>query len=104
MQYQFVLPRTTGRMGLKILKKIQTSGLGSFLAVLKLFGEQDSFISFPMAGYTLALDFPVCFEVFKLMKELDAMVGGLGRTSIFGKKMRGWMKRCLRRPIHMPMI
>ena len=28
-----------------------------FLAVLKLFGEQDSFISFPMAEHTLALDF-----------------------------------------------
>ena len=27
-----------------------------------------------MGGYTLALDFPVTIEVFKLMRELDAMV------------------------------
>lgn len=89
MQYQFVLPRASGRVGVEaILKKIQASGLGSFLAVLKLFGEQDSFISFPMEGYTLALDFPVCFEVFKLMKELDAMVADWGGRLYLAKDAR----------------
>jgi FAD/FMN-containing dehydrogenase len=89
MQYQFVLPRATGRGAIEvILKKIQASGLGSFLAVLKLFGEQESFISFPMAGYSLALDFPVCFEVFKLMKELDAMVADWGGRLYLAKDAR----------------
>ena len=74
MQYQFVLPRASSALLKPILERISASRCGSFLAVLKLFGEQESFISFPMGGYTLALDFPVTIEVFKLMRELDAMV------------------------------
>jgi hypothetical protein len=62
--------------------------LGSFLAVLKLFGKQDSFISFPIEGYTLALDFPVSFEVFSLMKELDAMVADWGGRLYMAKDAR----------------
>ena len=74
MQYQLVLPRTSSALLKPLLERISRGRCGSFLAVLKLFGEQDSFISFPMAGYTLALDFPVSIEAFKLMRELDAMV------------------------------
>ena len=74
MQYQFVLPRASSALLKPILERISASRCGSFLAVLKLFGEQESFISFPMGGYTLALDFPVTIDVFKLMRELDAMV------------------------------
>ncbi len=89
MQYQFVLPRAAGRAAVEaILRKIQSSGLGSFLAVLKLFGKQESFISFPMEGYTLALDFPVSFEVFALMKELDAMVADWGGRLYLAKDAR----------------
>lgn len=75
MQYQFVIPKSDTRAGLnKILSKISDSGQGSFLAVLKLFGKQDSLISFPLEGYTLALDFPVKQNVFKLFNELDSLV------------------------------
>jgi FAD/FMN-containing dehydrogenase len=74
-QYQFVIPKAAGREGMrKILQRITQSGLGSFLAVLKLFGRQDSFMSFPMEGYTLALDFPISAAAMKLFEELDAMV------------------------------
>ncbi|MEM3846301.1 MAG: FAD-binding oxidoreductase, partial [Candidatus Parvarchaeota archaeon] len=63
-QYQFVLPKESSQEGLKaILKKIAQSNQGSFLAVLKLFGKQESLISFPMEGYTLALDFPLSKNV-----------------------------------------
>ncbi len=76
VQYQFVLPLVQSKEGLKkILTAIGNSGSGSFLAVLKLFGEQDSgLISFPMKGYTLALDFPMRKGLFEFLDKLDALV------------------------------
>jgi FAD/FMN-containing dehydrogenase len=74
VQYQFVLPLES-REGLeKILKRISDEGLGSFLAVLKVFGKQDDLISFPTEGYTLALDFPVRDNLFSFLNELDQLV------------------------------
>ncbi|MEW5822320.1 MAG: FAD-binding oxidoreductase [Cyanobacteriota bacterium] len=74
-QYQFVLPKETSYNGLeKILTEISNSGSCSFLAVLKLFGEQDNLISFPKEGYTLALDFPIKPGVFELLNKLDEIV------------------------------
>lgn len=88
-QYQFVIPREAGREGMQhILKRITDSGLGSFLAVLKLFGEQESFISFPMAGYTLALDFPISLAAMDLFNELDAMVADYGGRLYLAKDSR----------------
>ena len=77
VQYQFVLPKKNSYDGLiKILDKIQLSGQGSPLAVLKLFGKQNpnSIMSFPIEGYTLALDFKVNPAVFRLLDELDEIV------------------------------
>ena len=74
VQYQFVVP-LEGKQGLvDILKKISDKGLASFLAVLKVFGEQDSLISFPKEGYTLALDIPVRDGLFEFLDELDQIV------------------------------
>jgi len=88
-QYQFVIPKEAGREGMhKILKRITESGLGSFLAVLKLFGEQEGFMSFPMAGYTLALDFPISAHAMDLFKELDAMVADYGGRLYLAKDSR----------------
>jgi FAD/FMN-containing dehydrogenase len=74
-QYQFVIPLENARKGLQeILSAIATSGQGSFLAVLKRFGKQKSRFSFPMEGYTLALDFHVNQKTFALMEQLDGIV------------------------------
>jgi len=74
-QYQFVLPKEKSKDGLKeILNRIASSGQGSFLAVLKLFGNQDNMINFPKEGYTLALDFKITPTLFKLLDELDILV------------------------------
>lgn len=74
VQYQFVLP-FEGKQGLiEILQRISRKGLGSFLAVLKVFGKQESMISFPFEGYTLALDFPVTHDLFPFLDELDGLV------------------------------
>lgn len=74
VQYQFVLPLESKQGLIEILKRISDEGLGSFLAVLKVFGKQDDLISFPKEGYTLALDFPVRKGLFKFLDELDEIV------------------------------
>ncbi len=75
-QYQFVLPKEAGLSGMrKILERIAASGRGSFLAVLKAFGAANqNLLSFPMEGYTLALDFKAEPAVFALLDELDKLV------------------------------
>lgn len=74
VQYQFVLPLEEKNGLVQILKRISDEGLGSFLAVLKVFGKQDDLISFPKEGYTLALDFPVRNGLFAFLDELDNIV------------------------------
>ncbi len=75
VQYQCVLPLANSYEGLKsILELISASGQGSFLAVLKLFGKQEGYLSFPMEGYTLALDFPLNSRLFSLLEKLDSVV------------------------------
>lgn len=74
VQYQFVLPLSSKQGLIEILNKISDQGLGSFLAVLKVFGHQNDLISFPKEGYTLALDFPVRKGLFRFLDELDEIV------------------------------
>ena len=75
LQFQCVLPwEADHQMGIvKILKAITATGLASFLAVLKVFGDVPSpgMMSFPMPGITLALDFPIRADVsFDLLDRL----------------------------------
>ncbi len=89
VQYQFVLPLAVSYDGLsQILQKIADKGFGSFLAVLKLFGAQNDLISFPMEGYTLALDFPVRSDLFPFLDELDDIVHSLGGRLYLSKDAR----------------
>jgi len=89
-QYQFVLPTSAGREGMKaVLKKIADSGRGSFLAVLKAFGPANhNLLSFPMSGYTLALDFKIDDGLFAFLDELDAMVLDYGGRLYLAKGVR----------------
>ena len=60
-QYQCVIPRTHGKYAIQqMLNEIVSAETGSFLAVLKTFGQRHSMgmLSFPQPGVTLALDFP----------------------------------------------
>lgn len=75
-QYQFVVPKLAGLEGMtKILKEISSSKRGSFLSVLKSFGPaNENYLSFPMEGYTLALDFKIEAGLFDLLERLDQIV------------------------------
>lgn len=73
LQFQCVLPEKDRRGMTEILETIVESGMGSFLAVIKVFGHAQSpgMLSFPRPGITLALDFPVRGEAtFALMNRL----------------------------------
>lgn len=89
-QYQFVLPKAASGKGLSsILDRISRAGMGSFLAVLKLFGPQNqNLLSFPMEGYTLALDFKIQKKLFPLLDELDRIVLDHGGRLYLTKDVR----------------
>lgn len=59
-QFQAVIPRENAFAGIRsLLEAISASRRASFLAVVKRTGEAgEGLLSFPFAGYTLALDFP----------------------------------------------
>lgn len=82
LQHQCVLPRDAARDGVaELLRTIARSGTGSFLAVLKEFGDRPSpgLLSFARPGTTLALDFPNTGpDVFALLDRLDAIVAAAG--------------------------
>jgi hypothetical protein len=88
VQYQFVVPLENKEGLVKILEKISEAGLGSFLAVLKVFGKQDDLISFPREGYTLALDFPVRKNLFSFLDQLDEIVLQYGGRLYLSKDAR----------------
>lgn len=77
-QYQSVVPAEHGREATReMLKIISRSGQGSFLAVLKTFGDKGSggMLSFPRAGVTLAMDFANSGAKYhRLADELDRVV------------------------------
>jgi decaprenylphospho-beta-D-ribofuranose 2-oxidase len=89
VQFQCVLPPDQSRAGLyALLGAISTAGAGSFLAVLKRFGPQQGRFSFPMPGYTLALDFPVNPRTLALMNTLDQIALAHGGRFYLAKDSR----------------
>jgi FAD/FMN-containing dehydrogenase len=77
-QYQCVVPRAVGCDAVQaMLKEIAKSGEGSFLAVLKTFGNRQALgmLSFPQPGVTLALDFTnKGKKTLMLFERLDTIV------------------------------
>ncbi len=83
LQFQYVIPWSNAREGtVAILKEVAKSGLASFLAVLKAFGDVPSpgVMSFPKPGITLALDFPIkpdkSFPLFERLADMTLEFGG----------------------------
>lgn len=81
LQYQFVVPPAVARDAItEVLGLLKASGTGSFLAVLKTFGDRPApgLLSFARPGLTLALDFPNVPRVRELFARLDACIAGAG--------------------------
>jgi decaprenylphospho-beta-D-ribofuranose 2-oxidase len=63
LQYQFVVPMNQFEFIELVMQEMRKMKVGSFLGVLKCFGEQSrSHLGFPMPGWTLAVDIPVGIE------------------------------------------
>ena len=81
-QYQCALPKNQMEDATQeILERISNAGTGSFLAVLKLFGDKSSpgLLSFPLPGATLALDFPNGGKkTLQLLNQLDEVTRSAG--------------------------
>ncbi|MEM9583411.1 MAG: FAD-binding oxidoreductase [Pseudomonadota bacterium] len=75
MQFQCVVPPSHLDALKRIVEKIAHSGLASPLAVLKRMGPKSAgLMSFPMEGYTLAVDFRADRKAYSLIAELEEMV------------------------------
>lgn len=90
IQYQMVFPEETANVGLtRLLQGCAKGGFGSFLAVLKKFGPAaPGMLSFPSAGYTLALDFPMKKGLLEFLAEMDRMILDLGGRQYLAKDSR----------------
>lgn len=86
-QFQCVLPDATARETLReMLTQISDAGLASPLAVLKRTGPGHAgFLSFPLEGFTLALDFPNSPAAVALVEDLNAMTAAAGGRVYFAK-------------------
>ncbi len=85
-QFQCVLPENQRDTLRSMLEKIANSGLASPLAVLKRMGPGHAgYLSFPMEGYTLAVDFPNKGRAGALLAELEEMTAKAGGRIYFAK-------------------
>jgi decaprenylphospho-beta-D-ribofuranose 2-oxidase len=76
VQYQFCVPEENADAVALIIARLARSKVASFLAVLKRFGPANPApLSFPLAGWTLALDLPVGSQQLpSLLDELDRLI------------------------------
>lgn len=89
VQYQFVVPDASEQMLVRIVERFTQARVPCFLSVLKRFGPANPApLSFPIPGWTLAVDVPPSNELAPLLDTLDQMVLDAGGRLYLAKDSR----------------
>jgi len=89
LQYQFIVPFAARTELRQLVTRIAESGHVSFLNVLKRMGKANRApLSFPRAGWTITVDFPVKAGLHEFCEELDRRVLDAGGRLYLAKESR----------------